>query len=275
MNRFNNYDLPGRPPVLSWNPVVMRCPGCGLDEHPERVAQNGEPPKHCWHLRACDMGSKNPELPQWMRDIKAGRADSIVHENEITAPLRRKKGAVIAVQFMGDVAWYEAEQLGRVLAMMHDCQHHIFLILTKWPERLAGIQFPANCFVGTSVTCQEDADKRVPALLAVNAAHLWVSNEPSLGGLDLHKLCCRYRASESEDTRIGGRCEWERIGFVACGPETGHGARPFMGEWLAAVEDQCQAAGVPFYDKRDPIHCGMLDFEPRREWPAEWKAVAK
>jgi hypothetical protein len=31
MRRFNNYDLAGQPPVLAWNPIVMRRPGCGRD----------------------------------------------------------------------------------------------------------------------------------------------------------------------------------------------------------------------------------------------------
>jgi hypothetical protein len=293
MRRFSNYDLTGQPPVLAWNPIVMRCPGCGLDADP--TFHPGRADKHCWHLRACDMGANNPKLPMWMRDIKAGRRPANVRGIELSAPANRCEPAVIATGFMGDPAWWGEGECAAVLAVIRWSQRHTFLLLTKWPERLEGVQFPDNAWIGVSVTNQADADRRIPALLRLLCRHRWVSVEPMLGPVDVTQ--CRHRASGPGScapaspptgtiynaltgaemgydwhgsTAGHGPCA-KRVEFVACGPETGPRARPCDPTWIVNLRDQCSDAGVPFYDKRDPGagrfgNCG-------RDWPQEWKAA--
>jgi protein gp37 len=53
------------------------------------------------------------------------------------------------------------------------------------------------------------------------------------------------------------------LGITWCiaGPETGPRARPCKREWVADLYEQCRAAGVPFFDKRDVLGKGI------REWP--------
>lgn len=40
------------------------------------------------------------------------------------------------------------------------------------------------------------------------------------------------------------------VQWVIAGPETGPGARPCKPEWIEGLYEQCQSAGIPFFDKR-------------------------
>jgi protein gp37 len=60
-----------------------------------------------------------------------------------------------------------------------------------------------------------------------------------------------------------------RLDWVICGPETGPGKRPFESKWAALLRNQCVAAGVAYFDKRDS-HAGWREF-PRE---APWRGVA-
>jgi len=211
------------------------------------------------------MGAGNPKLPAWMRSIKAGMEPAAIHPEERFAPVLRKKPAVIATQFMGDVSEYTPEMWTAVISVIQSCQHHVFLMLTKWPERITET-LPDNVWIGTSITDQETADARIPKLLSIRAKHKWVSIEPMLGPVDLFKSVSKWLVS------YGLRCDdcFCRIEFVACGPETGPGQRSFAPVWLHSVAHKCEQVGVTFYDKQDPDHDL---FFTRREWPEEWKAV--
>lgn len=250
MTRFNNYDLPGMPPVLAWNPIVMRCPGgCEVGD------------EHCWHLRMANRHASNPGFPDWFRRCRAGEQAPTWHANEHTAPLKRRNPAVIATMFMGDIGRLPEHIMLRRLALTAAAaQRHAFLILTKYPQALAGIPWPENCWVGVSVCTQEGADERLPVLMGLDCQHRWVSVEPMLGPVDLRPGAFA----------AGSFSGMDGIEFVAAGPETGPLARPFHPAWIdeeydgLGVQWQCRRAGVPFYDKR----AGGA-----REWPEEWKTA--
>jgi protein gp37 len=260
MTRFNNYDLDNFPPVLAWNPVVMRCPGCGLDADPTYHA--GKAAKRCWHLRACDMHAQNPRIPNWQRRIKAGVSGQLYASSIVLLmPEKRKCPAVIATQFMGDIGQLVPGAQKQILDAARSCPQHVFLWLTKWPEYLAGLKnWPDNVWLGTSASTQEDVNNRVPKLIATSSQHLWFSGEPMLGPMDISPF-------------LGETLESRGIEFIAAGPETGPHAssnpavRTRM-DWLAY---QCESAAVPFYDKRDPSNPWFI----RREWPVEWREKVK
>jgi len=103
-----------------WNPISMLCTpvsaGC----------------EHCWHLRAAHRMKNNPKLRQEARDAYAGGAPWM-NISELSAPLRRKKPALIGVQFMGDL-FHESisnEQIAAVFGVMAACHQHTFFVLTK------------------------------------------------------------------------------------------------------------------------------------------------
>jgi len=115
-----------------------------------------------------------------------------------------------------------------------------------WPDAKIRPSFPLpNVWPGTSVERQQEADERIPHLLATPAAVRWVSAEPLLGPLDGTKWL-------------------HRLDWVVAGGESGPGSRPMHPDWLRSLRDQCIAAGVPLFFKQ------WGDWHPCRSPVIEW-----
>jgi protein gp37 len=109
----------------TWNPIAMRC------------TPVSEACKFCWHLDVADRHARNPCLPDAVRVARGGGEFALL-EKELDAPLRRKKPAVIGVQFMGDLChkdvhddWFQL-----VVAVAAMAPQHTFIILTKRADRM-------------------------------------------------------------------------------------------------------------------------------------------
>lgn len=137
-----------------------------------------------------------------------------------------------------------------------------WLLLTKRPQNIAKMLPPSwgngwpNVWLGTTVENQDEADRRIPHLLAVPAAVRFLSCEPLLGPVNLTKIdgaaIDPKAAGIKLDALTGGRksaTPWH-INWVICGGESGPKARPMHLEWARSLRDQCQAAGVPFFFKQ-------------------------
>lgn len=131
--------------------------------------------------------------------------------------------------------------------------HLDWLLLTKRPENVVDMVpegwldgFPSNVWIGTSVEDQKTADERIPELLKVPAAVLFLSVEPLLGPVDLWGA--QYALP---DGGRGSAFAWGRgVNWVICGGESGPGARPMHPEWVRAIRDECEGAGVPLFFKQ-------------------------
>jgi protein gp37 len=117
-------------------------------------------------------------------------------------------------------------------------QHLEWLLLTKRPQNIRAmietssfLGLPANVWLGTTAENQEEADRRIPHLLAVPATVRFLSCEPLLGPVDISRT--------------------EGIGWVIAGGESGGGKRPMNLAWMRALRDQCVAGDVPFFGKQD------------------------
>jgi protein gp37 len=137
-------------------------------------------------------------------------------------------------------------------------------IKQRQPNRLT-IQWPlANIWLGVSVEDQATADERIPLLLQTPAAVRFVSYEPALGPVDFTRFLIPIytvsgRRGKSQETAIAlhqlARAAALENGiplldWIIVGGESGPHARPAHPEWLRAVRDQCQVAGVPFFFKQ-------------------------
>ena len=241
----------------TWSPIAMRCTpgsaGC----------------KNCWHLAMADRLAANPKLPDDVRAAYAGKGPPVLREDELEAPLRLEKQAVIGVQFMGDL-FHADVQLGyirRIWNVMAKCLRHQFVLLTKRPERmhifaqwLAGAddisiaEWPRNVILGVSVENQAAADERIPWLLWTPAAKRVVSYEPALSAVDFSSWL------EPDYQGISQQAEWEpvdrndprynAIDWVIAGCESGPHRRPAQLDWFRQVRDQCIAAGTPYFLKQ-------------------------
>jgi protein gp37 len=134
------------------------------------------------------------------------------------------------------------------------------MLLTKRPERITEVMCDdglnlgffelAHCWLGASTENQAAADKRIPALLDVDAAVHFISAEPLLGPINLdsedagglHALGCG-----------GGKycaCGTAGLDLVICGGESGPGARMMHPDWARSLRDQCNEAEVSFFFKQ-------------------------
>jgi len=245
----------------TWNPVT----GC------TKVSQGC---KHCYAERMWTRLSA-PNMPY------EGRAftDVQCHPDRLGQPLRWKKPRRIFVNSMSDLFHEDVpdEFIKRVFTIMADADQHIFQILTKRPERMCGpimesiyerlnTQLRAgrisrtvwplpNVHLGVSVEDQATADERIPLLLNTPAAVRWISAEPLLGCLQLDYLLKQF--SGEHRNALTGKThgfytdyEGSSLDWLVVGGESGPKARPMHPDWVRAIRDQCQAAGVPFFFKQ-------------------------
>lgn len=213
-----------------------------------------------------------------------------IDEDELQAPLRRKKPATI---FCGDMCdmfhpSIPFEMLYRVYAVIGLCQHHTFQMLTKRSARMREFKillgksikpleqaalamgysfwfkfggedysllpFPfPNEWAGVSVENQVYANERTGDLLETPAAVRYLSIEPLLGRVDLTSLDGGegYRYNALFAGAPFGYTNGARINWAIAGGESGEDARVLEIDWLQSLEAQCADAGVAFYMKQD------------------------
>lgn len=152
---------------------------------------------------------------------------------------------------------YDIAQVFGAMNTASEC--HTFLVLTKRASRMRrfvveheGTLGPrSNVWLGVSVEDAAAAVERLPELAATPAAVRWVSVEPMLGPVSLSAYLP------------------ESLDWVVCGAETGHGARHMREDWARLVREQCSAAGVPFFFKRDSNGNRTLDGVMHEAYPVE------
>lgn len=143
-----------------------------------------------------------------------------------------------------------------------------FLLLTKRPQNIAsflpgdwGAGYP-NVWLGTTVENQQEADRRIPHLLATPAAVRFVSAEPLLSRVDFRSIndagailnTLTGASSDYGDPDAGMIAPVEtsgpRLDWIIVGGESGPVARPMHPDWARTIRDQCAAAGVSFFFKQ-------------------------
>jgi protein gp37 len=124
-------------------------------------------------------------------------------------------------------------------------------------ERIFESPWPLpNVWLGTSVEDQKRADERIHILLSTPAAVRWLSCEPLLGPVTLNYLQPGDPPTEIDALNgthgvlrpHGGKCA--KIDWVVAGGESGPGARPMHPDWVVSLQQQCEAAAVPFLFKQ-------------------------
>ncbi len=216
----------------TWNPVVgctPVSPGC-LNCYAARMA-----------LRLQTMpgktGQKYARTASRARDgrpVFSGRVN--LDEASLDAPRSWRLGRIIFVNSMSDLFHEDVpfDFIRRVFDVMESCPQHTFQVLTKRPERMielaSDLPWPDNVWMGTSVESRDYYD-RVRTLQQLKRASVrFLSCEPLLGPLP--------------------RLPLKGIDWVIVGGESGPGARPMDGAWVAQIRDQCEDRGVPFFFKQ-------------------------
>lgn len=152
--------------------------------------------------------------------------------------------------------------LDRVFHKMWARPHLTFQVLTKRPDRMAAyarerlLEWPRNVWPGTTVEDQRRANERIHHLLRVRAAVRFLSVEPMLGPIDLRAVPGDPPGSGFALLDGFGLFDGEGppgihqviIGSESDGPRPGK--RETREEWVAALIDDCDAAGVPVFLKQ-------------------------
>ena len=98
-----------------------------------------------------------------------------------------------------------------------------------------------NLGLGVSPHDQKSADEMIPELLATPAAMRFVSLEPLLGAVDIHK----WALPNFEPCICHPMLDW-----VICGGESGPGARPCDVQWIRSIVRQGRDAKIPVFIKQ-------------------------
>lgn len=158
--------------------------------------------------------------------------------------------------------------------------HLDWLLLTKRPQNIAKMlpsdyvlagQPPHNVWLGTTVENQEEANRRIPHLLAVPAKVHFLSCEPLLGSVSLTSIPCEPNdvvmsnaLVRHMDHPFGNMVHPKsRVDWVIVGGESGPDARPSHPDWFRSLRDQCARAGVPYFHKQNG------EWLPTDDWYAD------
>jgi protein gp37 len=121
-----------------------------------------------------------------------------------------------------------------------------------------------NIWLGTSIACQEDADRSIPELLKCRdlCAKTFLSIEPLVGPVELSDVTRR-----ADGVSQLGKKSMAGIDWVIVGGESGPDARPCDVDWIRSIVRQCRDAGVPCFVKQLGAYCLDNDAQSRRAWP--------
>lgn len=202
----------------TWNPthgcskVSAGCENC----YAERISRQYEHTEHEWtNEHAAENVSERP--------------GKLEEPYNLTEPSR------IFVNSMSDLFHSEIsdEYIREVFAVMRNCPHHVFQILTKRPGRAAhmDLQWPPNVWMGTSVE-DDHVTERIDILRDCDAETLFISFEPLIGPVG--------------DVDLSG------YGWAIVGGESGPDdvRREMDHEWAREILQQCRRDNVAFFFKQ-------------------------
>jgi protein gp37 len=271
------------------NPV-MGCTGCELyDPDPDK--------NHCYAASMCNRyaGMKGWPTHFTVPEFFPGRIERALKWPDLTGTDRPTKPwlngypRVIFFVDLGDIFCPGAPDPVQWLApKLNDMAQspHIWMILTKWPERMAtflwGRDIPQNFWLGTTVTTQESVKRRVWHLLVLGGPKVrWLSVEPILRPIDLREiplgdyrylnaLAGRIDKLNSPGTYYIREGKVATIDWVVCGGESGSNRRPTVLHDVRQVKWQCEQERIPFFmkqvDKVQPIPDDLMIWDMPK-WP--------
>lgn len=194
-----------------------------------------------------------------------------LHPERLRQPLTKKVpvGTRVFVCDVSDLFHKEVpfDFIRAVFLAMNLCRHITFQILTKRPERALefskavktyspSISWPLpNVWIGTSCENQETANERIPQLICIEAAKLFLSCEPLLGPIDFEQIPTPRveKYVDCLDKSIAcnlGLKKIHYIDWIIAGGESGPGARPLNPYYVRLIRDQCESAHIPFFFKQ-------------------------
>ena len=203
------------------------------------------------------------------------------HHNRMGQIFHWRNGRKIFVGSMTDMFHEKVqyEWLDDVFRPMPLRREHTFMVLTKRPLNMKAYfddagRIPDNLWLGVTLENRQRAAERIPVLLQIDAKLRFVSIEPMLDRVDLTAVHfptgCIENVLDTETSprlKAAGIDKLNGIDWVICGAETGPRKRHMDLGWARDLRDQCVAAGIPFFFKKDSDGNGTLDGVEWRQFP--------
>lgn len=201
----------------TWNPItgcLHNCPYCYARDISERFAGS--------------EGFPNGFAPTFRADRLSAPLNTRLRQSE-----DERDGRIFAGS-MTDVfgRWVPAEWIDATLQIMREATQWEFLMLTKFPKRMAEFDIPTNAWAGTSVDCQARVAAAESAFADIGGKYHWLSCEPLIEPL-------RFRHLERFDLVV--------IGGASPSRETPRWIPPFS--WLDDLQRQADEAGCAVFLK--------------------------
>lgn len=169
------------------------------------------------------------------------------HYDRLQEPLNLKTPSIIFVCSMSDLfgQWVPTNWILQIINIVKQCPQHIFLFLTKNPNRYFEFKglFPDNCWLGASITSNEQVIQNTDGSYIVTDAHS-ISDTMSFfknSFLSIDPLLTDI----AEDLPIAG------IDWVIVGAQTGPKAVKPEKKWIENLIELCQEAGVSIFLKNN------------------------
>lgn len=224
--------------------------------------------------------------------------DVQLRPERLDQPLRWKRPRRIFVNSMSDLFHEKVPDrfIAQVFETMGAAKQHTFQLLTKrharmrslltrWSEHATkGCHCPAgeggcsapvdvqhgvwplpNVWLGVSVEDQKWADIRINALMQTPAAARFLSCEPLIGPVTLHRGHSYCPTHDFPGGFCSGACpDLIKPDWVIVGGESGRGARPMEEAWARSLVEQCRDYGIrPFVKQMGSV------------WAKEWSVDAQ
>jgi protein gp37 len=140
----------------------------------------------------------------------------------------------VFVDSMADLfgKWVPDDWIAAVITMAREAPQWNFLFLTKFPQRLVGLDFPQNAWVGTTVDTQARVAAAERAFREVRGGKRWLSCEPQRDRLTFSDL---------------SMFDWIVLGAQSATTQTPEFQPPW--EWVEHLLLQARAANCQVYFK--------------------------
>lgn len=144
--------------------------------------------------------------------------------------------------------------------IIRDNPQFVWQILTKRPERILEClpkdwgEGWSHVWLGVSVENQQEANNRIPKLIAIPAKVRWLSMEPLLEEVSLRYICLKRPMERIIDV-FAGASDKSPIDWIVLGGESGNDNgkykyRPCYIDWFMLIIDQARYADVPIWFKQ-------------------------
>lgn len=222
----------------TWNPVwgcLNNCEYCYARNIAKRFWKQIHD-KECLQLYCDTMGVDVEKQITKLENLKDFKPTFLQLQFDKKLP---KKPQRIFVGSMSDIFYWDEAWIDKVKDKIDEYPQHIFQFLTKFPETYNWYEFPENCWLGITITKNNDMDKQMILGTFTSNSNIkynnqgFISFEPLLENIDLFEY------------------DLPNLNWVIIGAETGNRKGKVIPEreWIADIIDCCRERNIPVYLK--------------------------